>query len=54
MYDKKYILEHFGLQTCTNTEILTVKKTVDNCAHAEYSILAHLQRNSLYMQNNNA
>jgi hypothetical protein len=26
MYDKKYILQHFGLQPCTNTEMATVTK----------------------------
>jgi len=26
MHDKKYILQHFGIQACTNTEILTVTK----------------------------
>jgi len=34
-----------------------IDKMIDNCAHAGYSILSilvHLRRNSLYMQNNNA
>jgi len=26
MYDKKYVLQHFGLQPCTNTKMFTVTK----------------------------